>query len=266
MNSAQNDQDRKEQLDQLCKKHYHQIHDLASEDPSLMVNDTDRIVEILESKLPAYGGELDDEDFLAWAADIIKVTIARFAYFYQLRKKYRRNVFAGIWPILHKNWDLTYRTDAAFIAHQIEADTMWWVWQHLDELMVPGTAKMSTRLQSRGKLDAMTWRKTRLRQKARFDCDVDVTGFGLAETDESPLFFDPNHANEAEIDQSARLPKRRPTPASSDSLLAMKSDVPRLLCRSCGSLRVISPDAPSERDEVRLSCGHERPASLPKTA
>jgi hypothetical protein len=271
MENEQNDQHRKqqqEQLQNLWKRHHDQIRRLASEDPSLMVYDSDRIVAILASRLSDYDGQIEDAEFLAWAAEIIKLTIARFAFFYAIHKKYRRSILAGIWPILHKNWDLRDHRDTRFIARQIEADTLWWIWQHLDDLMIPGTAKLSTRLQARGKIDAMTWRKTRLRENARFDYDFDVDGFGTCNFDvdeaETPLYFDPFTSEEG--DEPTRRPKSHEIPSPSDWELAMKSGVPRLLCRSCKSLKSISPHSTRGNSAVELECGHERPACLQVSA
>lgn len=265
--NEQHGEQKQEHLQHLCKRYRDQIRCLASEDPSLMVYDGDRIVAIMESHLSDYDGQIEDAEFLAWAAEIIKLTIARFAFFYAIRKKYRKCILAGIWPILHKNWDLRDHEDLRFIAQQIEADTLWWVWQHLDDLMIPGTAKLSTRLQARGKIDAMTWRKTRLRENARFDYDFDVDGFGTCNfdgDDAEALYFDPCSAEES--DEPTRRPKRHKIPSPSDSELAMKSGTPRLLCRSCKSLKSISPHPTHESNAVKLECGHERPACLQMSA
>lgn len=257
------EQDRQKQLERLYIQSYSYILDLALADKRLLPQDGERIAQSVAAHLDSYGGPLDTESFQQWIVETVSGAVERLGFFIELRERCRNSVRAGIWSILAKNLDLKDHTSTAFIMEQIEADTWAWAWHHLDGLMVPGTAKLSTRLQSQGRFQALTWRKSRLRDNERFDRDVDVYRFGnepFQADDNLPTYFSPD--DDADDGEPRHWPKRRPILPLSDSLLAMKSGRPRLLCQLCKSLQSIAPDPASEPDAVKLLCGHERPGVL----
>lgn len=271
MTDAQ-EQDRQEQLDQLYTQNYGFILDTALADRRLLPQDGERIAQSLAHHLCLYEGPLDSEAFRKWAEDVITPAASRLSFFYQLQEECGSKVRAGIFSILRQNLDLRDHTSTAYILEQIEADTWVWACNHLDDLMVPGTAKPSTRLYSQGKFHALTWRKTRLRALERFD-DSDVERYGLMEImeeDESgeskheyASFYDPGgHDDDEEDEPPRKQTKFLPIPAPRDGILAMRSGIPKLLCPVCQSLQAISPDPPTEPDWIRLGCGHERTSFL----
>jgi hypothetical protein len=274
--TRQNEQDRQSKLEALFQKHYSELQNMSFEDPRLLVYDAANIIQALGAKLVEYDGDAEDEPFLTWAGSVIRPAVARVSTFYQWMQEYRDSVRSGIWSILGKNLDLSDHSNPSAIAERIEFDTWFWALQHIDDLLTPGSARLSTRLYAQGRFHALTWRKTRLRALERFD-DSDVERYGLMEimgvdesgeiAEECSSFYDPGGHDDDEEDEPPRQQtKFLPIPAPSDGILAMRSGIPRLLCSSCQSLQKISPDPPTEPDVVRLDCGHERPVLLPISA
>jgi hypothetical protein len=253
----------------LFSNNYGQIMDAALSDRRLLVADAERITQSVANHLCEYQGELNNEAFMEWATAAIGPAVHRLQFFYELHQECRKSVLSGIWSILGNNLDLKDHTDTAFILEQIENDTWAWALLHLDDLMVQGSAKLSTRLYAQGKFHALTWRKTRLRENERFD-DSDVYGFGDEsgvrdeEDGKCPILYDP--CEDVEDGESVCRSTALPTPSPSDSVISMRSGRPRLLCPSGCGLQPISPSPASEKDALKLWCGHERPVLLPVAA
>lgn len=270
MTSEPTEQDRQLQLEQLFHHSYSVLLDLASEDRRLLVNDADNIVQALAARLAEYEGDLEDEAFLTWAGSVIRPAVTRISKFYQWMQEYRDSVRSGIWSILGKSLDLD-RTNPSIISERIEFDTWFWVLQHMDDLMTPGSAKLSTRLYAQGKLHALTWRKSRLRALERFD-DSDVEHYGTSETTEVDecgditshysYFYDPGGHEDEEDEPQRPQVVNLPIPSPSNTQIAMRSGVPRLFCPVCQSLQDISPEVASTDGTIRLICLHARPALL----
>lgn len=266
---TRNEQDRKKELERLYHQHYGHILELALSDRRLLPQDGENIAQSVARHLDSYDGPIETESFKRWLEDGVNGAARRIGFFYNLQKECRNSVYAGIWTILAKNLDLKDHTSTAFVIEQIEASVWAWAWHHLEELMVPGSAKLTTRLHSQGRFHALTWRKSRLRDNDKFD-DSDIERFGNEPhqvVGRDLLYFDPTQDDdEDESDQSVPRPKGLPIPSPSDSLLAMKSGKPMLFCPQCNFLQAISPNPPSEPDSVKLRCGHERPAALAAVA
>lgn len=270
------EQDRQKQLEQLYTQSYGYILDLALADKRLLPQDAERIAQSVAAHLDSYGGPCDSESFQQWIAEIIAPTAQRLSTFYQWMQRYRDSVRSGIWSVFGKNMDLSDHSNPSAIVERIEFDTWFWALQHMDDLLEPGSARVSTRLYAQGRLHALTWRKSRLRDLERYD-DSDVERYGRFEiagvdasgeiTDDYTRFYDPGGHDDDEEDEPPRQQtKFLPIPAPSDSLLAMQSGRPRLLCPLCKSLQTISPDPASEQDAVKLLCGHQRQAFLVASA
>jgi hypothetical protein len=145
----------------------------------LWINDAEYILQIVAGELPAYDGPDDDEAFVAWALEIAKPTVDKFKFFYELHDKYRGSVSAGIWSVLNKNRDLAHYDSINATADDL-ADLAWqWIFFRLDEFAIPGSAKLGTRLYAAARFTALTWRKTRLRERER-DAGIDVERIGIA--------------------------------------------------------------------------------------
>jgi hypothetical protein len=258
-------------LENLFQQHYSQLRDLAQEDPRLLIQDSDNILEALAARLDQYEGELDDESFLAWASSAITPAVTRLATIYQWRYEHQDSVMKGIWSILKKCLDLRDHSQTSAILRNIESAVWVWAIEHYDDLLVPGTAKLSTRLYAQGKLHALTWRKSRLRDLERFD-DSDAERYGSSEiievdesgniTTDTPYFYDPGgHDDDDPEDKPRQQTRYRPTPAPFDG----QSGVPRLWCCICRVLCKVSPE-PAAEGSLVLVCGHERPAQMAKMA
>ncbi len=257
-------------VEKLYKEHYSNLRDLALSSGQLSSQDADRILEGLGKRLGEY--QDDGKQFFQWASEIVAFAAERFRFFYSLRKKYRKSVLKGIWSVLNKNRDLGF-SDPTVISQGIESDVWAWVFDHLSDLQVPGTATLSTRLHAQGRFHAMTWRQTSLRFKDRFD-GADVKGFGEQDGEvsvddfgrivatERQWCFDPGHDGDLESGEVLERPQPRPIPSPSNSLVSMKSGAPKLLCPRCKSLQSISPAKADDPSAMRLGCGHERPACL----
>ncbi len=257
------EQERQTTIETLFQRHYTDLRDLAAEDPRLLAPDADNILQGLAARLAQYDGQLDDESFLLWAADIIGGAVERIGFFYSLQRECRESIRVGIWMILSKNIDLIDNTNSSFVIRQIEQNTLQWAWDHLDDLMETGSAKLSTRLAAQAKFQTLTWRKSRLRDNDKFhDADIERFGSEPFHVESGVLYFDTSKSDDGDADEQVQRPKSRSKKPPSDSLMAMKSGKPRLFCPSCKFLQAISPDPASDQSAIRLWCGHERPAAL----
>jgi hypothetical protein len=266
---TRNEQDRKKELERLYHQHYGHILELALADRRLLPQDGENIAQSVARHLGSYDGPIETESFKKWLEDGVNGAVQRIGFFYGLQKECRKRVRAGIWSVLGKNLDLKDHSSTAFILRQIENDTFVWAWNHLDSLMLPAEAQPSTRLYSQARFHALTWRKNRLRHKARFDeIDPDLIGtepFQAVGSDRQ--YFDPGHDDDEDADdRTVHRPKSLPIPSPSDSVLAMKSGKPMLFCPLCKCLQAISPNPASDPKSVALGCGHERPAALSAVA
>lgn len=272
------EQDRRKQLENLYTRSYGYILDLALTDKRLLPQDGERIAQSVAAHLDSYGGPLDSESFQKWIARIIAPAVERLSTFGQWMREYRDSVRSGIWSILGKNLDLRDHSNPSAIAERIEFDTWFWALQHMDDLLEPGSARLSTRLYAQGKLHALTWRKSRLRDLERFD-DSDVEHYGTSEntevdecgniTRDAAYIYDPGgHEDDDEDEDEPPRPQTKffPIPSLSDRILAMRSGIPKLLCPVCQSMQDISPELATTDETMRLVCGHKRPALLPKMA
>jgi hypothetical protein len=270
MTHEQHEQDRKRELERLYHESYGHILDLALADRRLLAQDGEGIAQSVASHLDTYDGPIETESFRQWIEDAVSEAAQRIAFFYGLKKECRKSIRSCIWRALDKDVDLKDHTNTAYVIDQIESNVWVWVWHHLDDLLVPGTAKLLTRLVAQTKYQILSWRKGRLRDNDKFDREAKPDCFGTEPhqvVGRDLLYFDPTQdENEDGDDRPVHRPKGRHKQSPSDSLLAMKSGRPMLFCQSCKCLQIISPDPPSEHDSLKLRCGHERPAALAAVA
>jgi hypothetical protein len=261
-------------VEQLFEVNYQLLHDLVlSGSVHLYAADAERIMQALANRLTEYSGPVQDEPFLNWAKSIVITAADRLERFCGMHKKCRNSVLSGIWSVLGKSLDLKDHTEIRVVIEWIESNVWVWVLEHLDDLLQPGAAALSTRLYAQGKYHALTWRKNRLRDRERFD-DAPVEGFGVVSSDavdvagrvisEQHRYFDPGcHEDDLEEEVRDKPGKYAPVPMPSDSMIAMKSGRPLLLCPTCRALQAISPGPAKQKAHVVLTCGHERPKLLP---
>jgi hypothetical protein len=138
------------------------IEPTLSRDSRLTAADAYQIVEGLARHLQSYRGPLEDEAFQEWAEEAITLPIA----FAVLRREHKGAVLKGLWSILGKCTDLGFEPDIDIPS--LENQTWFKVWEDLEDWLIPGTAKVSTRLHALAKFQAMAWRTERLRERGKF--------------------------------------------------------------------------------------------------
>jgi hypothetical protein len=178
--------DRQQQLNDLYTSNFGFIIDAASADTRLLTADAHHISEAVARHLGSYDGPIQDDAFQAWAADIINPAVERFGFFYDLMNQYEGSIFAGVWEVLGRARDLA-DADPVYVARTLAADTWAWVFEHVDDLMIPGTAKLATRLYARARITALAWRTDRLRHRERF-ADIDV--FNVGKDEGGQMYFE----------------------------------------------------------------------------
>jgi hypothetical protein len=245
------------EVEQLYQQHYPTLLSAALDHPGrLMAQDAERIVGALAGCLNAFSGEPTDESFTEWAMEAIQSAADRMVTFYQWMRDYRKFVFAAIWAILKKNRDLVSSKEIASAAREIAQNAWAWIFEHLDELVVPGRATIKTRLYSIGKFAALTWRKERLRHRTRFmDADVENAGYEIEEDGGGGTLirhFEPDQQSD-EYDDDPIRPNRQTI--TIDQEPGGQSGTPRLLCQICDVLQAVLN---TTVDSATLRCGHIR--------
>ncbi len=258
---------------ELFNQNYSHLLSAALSSGKLLAVDGENVVHALAKRLYQYDGPAEQEPFLAWATEAVTIAADRMVTLYQWMRDYRKFVFAAIWAVVSKNRDLSaYR----LLKHQVQeiaVDAWRNVFEAMDDLLIPGTAEMSSRLYGKAYWVAMSWRKSRLRQRERFaDIDVDHAGAAIdTEINEDGSIqechsytFEPDDEDgDEDSDFGHRRSPERPARPLSDLLLSMKSGVPKLLCPVCHTMQAITPEAAPE-GEVKLWCGHSRTRFLAK--
>ncbi len=239
---------------------------ILTANPDLFIGDGEGIVEKLEHRLHEYDGPNDDEGFLGWAVEATKADVEKFKFFYDLYREHRKSVLSGIWSVLRSCRDLTDHRQPGQTAREIAAFAWNWIFDHLDELAVPGTASMDTRLHAAARFIALTWRKSRLRWLARFPMGVEHLGReNTVEVDEGgnisdgggPLFMEPDY--EEDGDENPRQPPLRQVIRPCHEPSEVRGEARALCPKGCG-LQSVRPDS---KTELILACGHHRPRALP---
>jgi len=155
----------REQRATLLSTNYSTLREAASH-PSLMVGDTESILSVTVKRLDQYDGPNDSDAFCEWAlSEVVQPGVQRFIDFYKMKSEHSGAVRAGIWRILKGCTDLGF-DNSTFAG--IEANAWFTIFVGLDGFLVPGTAKLSTRLYEEGRYAGLTWRKTRLREAGRY--------------------------------------------------------------------------------------------------
>jgi hypothetical protein len=138
------------------------IEPTLSRDSRLTAADGYEIVSGLARHLASYDGPLEDEPFQSWAAEAVTLPIA-FAVF---RREHSKAVLKGLWSVLRNCGDLGF--DAASDIPILENQTWFKVWENLEDWLIPGPAKVSTRLYAMARFQARAWRTERLRERDRW--------------------------------------------------------------------------------------------------
>jgi len=153
--------------EQLYNANHNEMEELCHESRLLFQGDVDNLLEGIAGKLNQFTGTTN-QDFMAWASTILQPAVGRLKELYTFRRLYEKSVLAGVWSILRGCLDLADHDDPRHTAQQLANEVWPWIFQNMDALLVPGTAKLSTRLQERARYMAWAWKTSRLRAKRRF--------------------------------------------------------------------------------------------------
>lgn len=129
----------------LYSRNYQKLVDTALSDKRILVADGKRIAESIKSHLKDYEGPLDDQDFQAWAIEIINAAAEQVAQFYELLKEDGWAIRAGIRSALgcgtrrRNQFD-----DTTAVAEELFIEVAYLVFERLADFLKPGTAKRST--------------------------------------------------------------------------------------------------------------------------
>jgi hypothetical protein len=138
------------------------IEPTLSRDSRLTAADGYEIVGGLARHLASYDGPLEDEPFQSWAAETVTLPIA-FAVF---RREHSKAVLKGVWSVLRNCADLGFEPSTDIPS--LENQTWFKVWENLEDWLIPGKAKVSTRLYAMARDQARGWRTNRLRERKKW--------------------------------------------------------------------------------------------------
>jgi len=159
--SAVRSGDRQKITENLFFGSYRTLNDFILSDPRMTQEDASLILSSISQQLNQYDPSTHELGFNSWCESIIQ----RQVEFYTLRRQYRNSVRKGLWAILRGCSDLGF--DYSVFA-ELENKAWTKVFLRLDELLEPGSAKLSTRLYSLARFTAREWRTERIRNRAKF--------------------------------------------------------------------------------------------------
>lgn len=154
-------EDRKRITEAIFIANYSYLADVILGDSRVTQEDASHILASISQQLSNYDPSTHELGFRDWCESIIQKQVE----FYALRRQYRNSVRKGLWAILRDCADLGFY-NAIFAELENKAWTK--VFLRLDELLKPGSAKLSTRLYSLARFTAREWRTERIRNRARF--------------------------------------------------------------------------------------------------
>jgi len=187
--TAQSNDDERIQQQQFYQNNYGKILDSCLESRQLLLPDAERIVESLANHLSEFMGTTDEE-FLAWANDVLKPAQQRLSRFYVLQSEYKKLIFHAIWRGLGHAAEPSKFDDYAQTVQELANEVWLYIFLHMDDLTDNGPAKISTRLFGLATRHTLNWRKKhqgrwaavnrRLSQGRRFGVET-LSGAEIAE-------------------------------------------------------------------------------------
>ena len=150
------------EVERLFQRNADELRDLALENPAIMVADADNIIEGVASYLGEYQGQINDDEFKVWAADIIRPAAQRIARLYQLLEEHGGAIRGGIrsaLPIRNQMDDNNALTEEIFQEVAIL------ILRYLDRLTKPGPAKLSSRLYGLARRHALDYHVKKARRR-----------------------------------------------------------------------------------------------------
>jgi hypothetical protein len=153
------------EVEELYFKNYGRLLDTVLTDRRLFLGDAQRIVESVARFLRDYDRELNDEAFLDWFIEVTAEALDKLKWFYDLHEECKRLIYKALWMSVGRNNEIDdhIAADELPIVSQTVQDLsqeLWtWVIEHYEQLVIPGTAKLSTRLFARARIIAAAWKK-----------------------------------------------------------------------------------------------------------
>lgn len=153
------------EVEGLYFRNYGRLLDAVLTDRRLFLGDAQRIVESVARFLPSYDRELNDEAFLAWFTEVAAEALDKLKWFYDLHEECKRLIYKAMWMSVGRNCEIDdhIAADEMPIVSQTVQDLsqeLWtWVIENHEKLIIPGPAKLSTRLFARARIIAAAWKK-----------------------------------------------------------------------------------------------------------
>jgi hypothetical protein len=153
------------EVEELYFRNYGRLLDAVLTDRRLFLGDAQHIAESIVKFLPTYDRELNDEAFLDWFIEVTAEALDKLKWFYQLHEECKRLIYKALWMSVgrHNEIDDHIAAEELPIVSQTVQDLaqeLWlWVIENYEKLIIPGSAKLSTRLFARARIIAAAWRK-----------------------------------------------------------------------------------------------------------
>jgi hypothetical protein len=128
----------------------------------LNAQDADDCVSSLAGKLQYYPPhfKLTEDAFARWAGNVLAATVFMHGLQRQTERSVRRAIRRGLAGC--GGLGVAYRTEHELgTEDEIVSDTWLWALDHIDELMVPGTAKLTTRMYEQAEYQVRKWKSAR---------------------------------------------------------------------------------------------------------
>jgi hypothetical protein len=170
-------------VEQLFSRNYGSLTDAALAGKHVTATEGSDVTARIAENLHHYHGPIDDAPFLRWAYEVAQPVLS----FLEIQHQCERYVFAAIYKVLkncdglgvnHRSYDYSGRIVQYGTVDEIASDVWIWTLEHLDELSVPGKAKLTTRMSERAMWTARAWKTKQIRQR---DKTVNIEGFLLKE-------------------------------------------------------------------------------------
>lgn len=149
---------------ELFARNYGYLLDVALESRQLLNADAELLIAKLIYYFSEFAGD-SDEQFCEWAEGILQPAAERFGFFYTLLAAHEKIIHAAIWAVLGQNNQANHFDDDAALESEIFQDVCLKVMAKIDGLMLPGKAKLSTRIYELAKWEARSVLK---RQRGRY--------------------------------------------------------------------------------------------------
>jgi hypothetical protein len=160
----------------LFAETYSTLLSVASDDPHVNPGDSIGIMDGLEKRLHQCSEPMTERAFIEWA----QPQIIRERNLIAIMRQHESAARKGLWRVLRECADLglvdrnpgTTGPQENLIVETLLSEIWIWCWEHFDELLTPGPAKLSTRINERASYTAKEWKTQQIRSRKKFS-DLD---------------------------------------------------------------------------------------------